>query len=425
MIVTDGQIDDFITTLLLRLRRASARVDLDRPSINPRSDLDFLRMFWAATSDVELLATRLVRQPHEAASALQHCKTVDTSSIRGRVDARDTIIQQALTGNPAVFVSLEAKRSYATGPNHVVAWVLEEARRLCRQMLRSTDTESSYFHRFGHVARNLEQASRLEPIRMATSQLNLSLRPSAHAVTQAKRSRIPIYQLAADAYLKLLAIERGDIEQTRSVLQETLLGPLEMWRRFELCVALAIGESLARVTGGRCDLSTAFEANAPLISVGRYRVYWQTAPARYFTAPRPEPSEAKVDEILSILGLSAGWDRPDVVVVDTLADKVVALAEVKHFTGATNDGRGAIRAAIDQLVRYSRGYRPFADLDDLLSHSMAVPLRSDKTTPHSNLEHAPWIFDFMSIQAQDLDYWSHAVILDSLPSSVVSSLQSD
>ncbi|HUX80494.1 MAG TPA: hypothetical protein VMW10_12240, partial [Alphaproteobacteria bacterium] len=166
-------------------------------------------------------------------------------------------------------------RSYVTGPNHLVVWVLEEARRLGREMLRTASPESKYSECFSQVTQLLEDASRLDGIRIAKSQIDTTRRPSAPSVSQAKRARTRLYQLAADAYLSLLAIEQGDESQICTVLQENLLGPLEMWRRFELYVAIAMGESLSRMLGVPSNLSSNFSQDGMLIRIGDYRVYWQ------------------------------------------------------------------------------------------------------------------------------------------------------
>jgi len=421
MNLVGNEIDDAIAALLIRMRRSAAQVSLSAPRLQKQSDLPFLRLFWACSSKVQALAMYLTRNPHEASAVTQFERRSDTGMIRGRLDARETTIRQIVSGNPALFVSQEAMRSYATGPNHLVVWVLEESRRQCREMLRTASSESAYSERFSQIAQLLEDAGRLEGIKIATTQIDTTRRPSSPAISQARRARARLYQLAADAYISLLAIEQGDEAQIRAVLQENLLGPLEMWRRFELYVAVAMGESLSRALGIPCSLSPSFDQDGMLIRIGDYRVYWQ-AQTDYFVLPKLEPSEAKVKDILMALGMRAGGDRPDVVVVNTLSQQVVAIAEVKYFTGESNEGRSAVRAAIDQLVGYARGYRKDNDWNDLLSNSLAIPVLCNLTVPESKLSGVPWLFDFKSIQLQALDHWSRALIADSTPSSAPSLL---
>lgn len=421
MNLVDNEIDDAIVALLIRMRQFAAQVSLSAPRVQKNRDLTFLRLFWACSSKVQALAEYLTRNPHEASSVLQFERRSDTGMIRGRLDARETTIRQIASGNPALFVSQEAVRSYATGPNHLVVWVLEEARRLGREMLRTAIPESKYSERFGQATRLLEDASRLEGIRMATTQMDTTRRPSSPALSQARRARKRLYQLAADSYLSLLRIEQGDEKEICAVLQENLLGPLETWRRFELYVAIAIGESLSRTLGVPFNLSPSFCQDGMLISIGIYKVYWQ-AQTGYFATPKLEPSEAKVKNILVALGMGAGWDRPDVVVVNALAQQVVAIAEVKYFTGDSNDGRSAVRAAIDQLVGYSRGYRKDNDWDNLLNNSLVIPVFCTLTVPEPKPYGVPWLADFKSIQSQTLDYWSRALIAGSTPSSTPSLL---
>ena len=421
MNLVDHEIDDAIVALLIRMRRSAAQVSLSDPHVQKNRDLAFLRLFWACSSKVQALAEYLTRNPHEASSVLQFERRTDTGMVRGRLDARETTIRQIVSGNPALFVSQEAVRSYATGLNHLVVWVLEEARRLGREMLRTAIPESKYSERFSQVTRLLEDASRLEGIRIAATQVNTTRRPSSPSISQARRARKRLYQLAADAYLSLHAIEQGDEVHICAVLQENLLGPLEMWRRFELYVAIAIGESLSRILGVPSNLSPSFGQDGMLISIGNYRVYWQ-AQTEYFAAPKLEPSEAKVNNILVALGMREGWDRPDVIVVNVLVQQVVAIAEVKYFTGEGNDGRSSVRAAIDQIVGYARGYRKDGDWDGLLSNSLAIPIFCNLTVSDPKPYGVPWLTDFKSIQSKALDHWSRALTADSTLSSAPSLL---
>jgi hypothetical protein len=318
--------------------------------------------------------------------------------------------QQAKTGNPALLVAHEAIRSYENGLNHLVVWVLEEARRHCRQMLQTTIPGSVYEDQFSDASRRLDRASRIESIRSAAAQVDLRRRPVASVISQARRSRTMLYRFAADAFIVLQAIERGDESAVRDLLQHTLLGPLETWRRFELLVAVAMGDALARALGLSCELSASFsDEEGVLMRVGPYCIHWQ-AKTKYFVAPALEPSERQTNEILSALGMRIGWDRPDVVVTNSVAGTVVAVAEVKYFSAAEADGRDAVRAAVDQLVRYVRGYKPKEGWASLLTHSLVVPVSQGFAVPQPKAEGVPWIFDLKSIQAQGLNSWSHALI---------------
>lgn len=86
----------------------------------------------------------------------------------------------------------------------------------------------------------------------------------------------------------------------------------------------------------------------------------------------------------------------------------VAIAEVKYFTSEGNDRRSAIRAAIDRIVRYVRGYRDEAGWDDLPNHSLAIPVLCDVSLTEPRSFGVPWIVDFNLIQSQALDHWSRA-----------------
>src|SRR5205085_1178450 len=95
---------------------------------------------------------------------------------------------------------------------------------------------------------SLASARKIEGIAQIAAQVSLRGRPGAGALLGAGRSRRVLYRKAADAYRTLLLIEAGDNSAIAALLQDTLLGPLEPWRRFELATGLAVGTALADAT---------------------------------------------------------------------------------------------------------------------------------------------------------------------------------
>ena len=62
---------------------------------------------------------------HEAQSLLQFEKRTDDVVARGRIDARGTLLTRLVVGHPSLLIYEEPVRNFNTGPNQVVAWVVQ------------------------------------------------------------------------------------------------------------------------------------------------------------------------------------------------------------------------------------------------------------------------------------------------------------
>ena len=92
-------------------------------------------------------------------------------------------------------------------------------------------------------------------------------------------------------------------------------------------------------------------------------------------------------------------------------NEVVSIAEVKYFDGEKGDGKDALRAAVNQLVRYARGYRDLERLDGLLDHSIIALIcmgigRNSKPRPDG----VPVVVDFDGILQQELERWARDLV---------------
>ena len=104
---------------------------------------------------------------------------------------------------------------------------------------------ASYIEALEASAPGLETIRRFDAIHQAAKNLNLTRRPSAQAAKEASRSRRTIYVLAYEAYRSLQAIEAGDEVSIFNLLNDTLLGPMHAWQRFELTVGLGLAKALS------------------------------------------------------------------------------------------------------------------------------------------------------------------------------------
>ena len=367
--ITD--INDYLTRSLLRYFRDAAVVDVERPEIDLDQDLDLLRFHWSMSKPVQELVLYLREHPHEIQAVLETRVREGDTWVRGRFDARATAIRRMLTGQATVMVSHEPLRTYESGPNHLLIWVLERAWRLALRFSDIGPESASYQQAVESCALGLETIRRFEAIHQAAKELDLTRRPSQHAVKEASRSRRQVYVLAAAAYRSLQALERFDEEAITKLLNDTLLGPLHIWQRFELAVGIGLALALSAALTRPMSLGFLAGGSEPIARVGDYDVHWQSRTDAW-RIPTQEPTEEVVSYLLKQYGLLEGSARPDLVVLDRMANQVVAVSEAKYFSSDGSDDTDPLRTAVSQLVRYARGYRNFPDLDGLLDQSIVA-----------------------------------------------------
>jgi hypothetical protein len=304
---------------------------------------------------------------------------------------------------PTALVAHEPVRSFNTGPNLVLAWVLREAAAYTARLLAWQGATSHYLPVIEHAQTSMRQVQRIEALREPIRAVALGQRPNAGAVRDAARSRRPLYRLAVDAYRLLQGLERGDPDAIDRVARSALLAPLEDWRRFELAVGLGVGEALARATAAPLHLHLlGADSAAPIVTAGRFALYWQQI-TRYHTPAPLEPSEVAARDALLDYGIATGTERPDLVVVDRDQDAVAAVVEVKYIAGDTATAR--FREAVDQVVRYGRSYAAAGATGPLVALSRNAPLRV------AHAATAPFCVDFEAImQPHGLDAWAAAVV---------------
>jgi hypothetical protein len=404
---TDAAIIDYSAGLLLRYFRSGAQIDGDIPRLDQRRDVDILKGHWAVSAPVRSLVAYLAERPHEAQALLAYRERIDDAVARGRIDARRTWLYRQQTGLPSALVAHEPVRSFNTGPNMLLAWVLREAAAYTVRLLSWQSDKSPYLPVLKLAQAQMRHVQRIEALREPLKAVSLGQRPNADAVRDSARSRRPLYRKAVDAYRLLQGLERGERKAMDSVARSALIAPLEDWRRFELAVGLAVGEALARASGGVLHLHLlGSDSSGPIVTAGRYAVYWQQI-TKYHTPAPLEPSELAVRDVLQDYGISVGTERPDLVVVDRDADRVAAVVEVKYIAGDTATTR--FREAVDQVVRYGRSYAAAGATAPLLERSL-VALSRNAPERAGHAAPAPFCVDFAAItQPHGLDAWAAAV----------------
>lgn len=380
------------------------------PNINNARDLELLRSHWSISQPAQSFLSYVLKHRHEVQGLLYSAKRTDDSIARGRIDARSTLLARRIAGNPSLVVYDEPVRSFNTGPNQVVAWILKTLDAYSTRF-HSTQTEhSSYSEISALIVKNVAEIKRVETFREILKSTKTHRRPSPNSLLTAARSKRNIYHLAIAAYETLRKLEAGDEQAILTVLQSTLIAPLEQWRRFELAVALGIGEALSSELSVPMQISLIGKsAGLPIISCGKYELFWQSGGELYIPPPL-EPSEIRLQSILNAYNMKLTTDRPDLVIVDRGAKRVSSIVEVKYLTGDSTAAR--FREAATQVVRYARGYSPENKMEKLLRSSLIALSRSapdlqDHAAP------APYAIDFKSIHSGALRIWVRERLISS------------
>lgn len=407
----DAAITDYAAGLYLRYFRAGILAGATAPIIDLRRDVDLLRGHWAVSAPVREFLTYLLTHRHEAQSLLLFKQRIDDAVARGRIDARATVLMRMRSGLPSAVVAEEPVRSFNTGPNQLVAWVVHHATLHASRLLDLQPAGSAYLPLIEDAMGELAAVKRIDALREPLKLLAANRRPGPGTLRDAARSRRMIYRLAVAAYNTLSAMEAGEDDAIKTVVTSTLIAPLEVWRRFELAVAIGIGTALSDETGERLKLNIlGASAGEPIMRCGRFSVYWQTVTGHY-TSPAPEPSEIRLAAALAAYGMNPSSDRPDLVIVDEPTGRVVSVIEVKYLAGDTANAR--FREANGQIVRYARGYVTGGSIDDLVRRSL-VALSADAPALLDDTAPAPAAVDFAAMQEGSLRPWIRERLLPSL-----------
>ena len=402
---------DFTTRLLLRYFRAGRSASVSEPNVHRMKDLDLLRWHWSVSSPILNLCDHVLRNRHELQSSLAERLRTDDAVVRGRIDAKRTVMARALSGHPTRVVFAEPVRSYTSGPNHVLVWVLQRAHFLLARFAADAGPSSGYSEKVGTAIKALSAARRVGTVAQAIADTDYTQYPSPQSLAQAAAARKRLYRLAHAAIQLLRRVENGDPDAIAGMLRETLIAPLHEWQAFELALALGMGTALADASGGALRLRRIAPGSASaLLEAGDYVLHWQSRTKAY-SDPPPEPSEVKVNGILAAYGVQAGEDRPDVVVTHAAVGLVAAIGEAKFFTDETEGWRSAFRDAAAQLVRYARGYASGAALDRLLECSVIglwnYPAAARPPLPPGT---APAVADFADLRDTRLAGWAVRVL---------------
>lgn len=406
----DEAINDFSARVFLRYFRQGSLAKTETPHLDLARDMDLLRAHWALSGSVRIFLNYMLTHRHEVQSLLRFVRRTDDAVARGRIDARGTMLARRVSGHHSLIIYEEPTRSFHTGPNQVVAWVVSAVATYATRLFSLQPAGSAYANLVEEIMSDVAAVKRLDALREVLKSGSANRRPGPGALRDAARSRRRIYRLAIAAYDILGKVEAGDEDALLCVLRSTLIGPLEQWRRFELAVGLGIGEALAEETGEPMHLALLGRTSGdPIISCGRYDIYWQGG-GGLFTPPALEPSEERLQGLLAAYDMHLSTDRPDLVITDRVDGKAVGIVEVKYLAGDTAIAR--FREAAGQIVRYSRGYATKENTDKLVRSSL-IALSHDVPVLLDDMAVAPRAVDFSGLSNGQLQNWVKERLLPS------------
>jgi hypothetical protein len=413
-VIHETHINDFVADVLVRYFRAAVAQGFLAPQVLQRSTTELLTQYWALSKEVRELVTYLQNSTHELQAVLATERQIHRDTVRGRLAARETQILRLSSGQPTWTVCITPLRTFDSGANKVLSWVLSQV----SASFRNADKHwggTHYQLLANELQLGLEAIRRFEPVRDLLESAS-STEPSKQGLNECFRSRRRIYRYAGSAFALWQNMRAGHPSALRSVFNDVILGPAPIWQRFEIAVGLAAARALSEALGGQLLLGSVLASSQePFAQVGKLLIYWQNRTS-WFSSPRPEASESIASEIYAELRLWAGGDRPDFVVVDTQEGRVLSVLEAKYFEDSDDDGAGAIRLAVEQLVRYARGYRPMSEVRSLLRKSVVALSQSPRfVTVGMNSRDAPWIADFNSLSRGDLLLWAREVLAGRRP----------
>jgi hypothetical protein len=394
-----------LVNLLLRYFRKGVELDASGGRVDAMST-DMLLLHWSISRTVQSLVEYARSNTHELHSVLGSRVLRTDGAIRGRILAAETVRAQTITANPAFYVIEEPFRSFDSGPNRVLGWTLRLAGQYALRFRSMLPVEATYFERTAELLASVRQVERVLPI---TNDALLQM-PNADDVRSARSSRIRLYRLAADAYDAMRALERRDEDAVADLLRTALVGPMKRWRQFELALALAMADAVADSICVRPVLRELRPGPSDvLIDVGPYAVRWQR-PGPTYERPELEQWELRAEEILSNYGVSAGYDRPDVVLYEVATGRTLAVGEAKFFEN--DDWTDRLRDAVGQVVTYSRGYEASqGDTDAIIGRSIIALWTTDGQAPTATLRD-PFVATFADFRS-GLVAWADRVLTGS------------
>ena len=165
MMSLDQDINDYAAGIFLRYFRSGVLAGTVKPSLDLARDFNFLRAHWAISSPVRDFLSYVLSHRQEAQSLLQVHRRTDDAVARGRINARSTILARRVTGHPSLVLSEEPVRTFNTGPNQLVAWVVHMAASHALRLFKMQPPTSAYAGLIETAMSEIAAVKRLDVLR--------------------------------------------------------------------------------------------------------------------------------------------------------------------------------------------------------------------------------------------------------------------
>jgi hypothetical protein len=401
----------------LRYFRSGRKANhLANPNVQLRNDLEYLKLNWAISSPVNKLCRYAMDNRFELQASTENIFETDDVHVKGRIDAVKTVLQRNLSGHPTKVAYYSSNKSFNSGPNRVLAWVLNNAynygRRWVEVLEKSEKVWSDHHRKIGESISLLNAVRKASIIKDAFGAAQSNRRPSRQELLQAKMSRRILYQLAYKAYIFFEGLEKGDMDCIRDLLEETLIKPKEDYQVFELALAMCMAETIGRAVNQPVVLKEiTANGNLLILEVGDIAISWQSHATTNFSGDL-EPSELKLLLLLPEYNLYPSIDRPDIIVLFKPTQMVLAIGEAKFFSVRNPDSwRSPLRQALAQIIRYSRRYARGQKQNALISRScIALSQYPEINRPAGFPENGPIVLDDLDLYNFTTEEWARRVL---------------
>ena len=300
-------------------------------------------------------------------------KQISTGGVEGRIDWQGTMQARATQspGNTALFVSETKTEQYDTDENIVL-------KRLLSVLQSTLDDVEDYFQRdYAWVDESWRDEGLVEEVKN-TVERNVHVRrikepeeyePTDRMLDAAQQSRKPVYREAARLVEERRAIQRGDPDAVRELLESTAITPddeetlLELYVLFRIIAAL---ESMVSEDATINTLESGRQEVARFDGENEIAIYHDTSAGdrklsfRTNVGPDDDATQGRADEVQVTAKEVANQyfrkksfedhtGRPDVIVVEVISgdSHEYLITEVKN---STRDD--TIRAGIKETLEY-------------------------------------------------------------------------
>ena len=372
IVPSDRELDECIVEALVAYFRRGVVLPYD---LVPRSHIypttpHLLELHWAFGKQVSLLTSRLLTRQGELSSSTFLTRVERLDQAAGSLLAAETMLRRKATGASTLFVFNDPLKSYDLPGNRLVSYVLERALRVLASYSNpGLLTETPYGESIRSGIDSILRARRILAARRIRA---LEERPTPRDLSHARRSRIVLHRLAADAYDRLVEIEGGRSPSLEGLLFDSLLAPLEQWRRFELFVLVRVAVLISKAVQEIPSLENITAVlQGPAIRVGELALYWGSKPKGMTVERDLTRMEVEIRALLSHYGYGPTSRRPDIVLVHEGRHEVLGIIECKYTDGEF-DSDQQFRDAISQVVDYSLDYDAANHMRRLTASAVAM-----------------------------------------------------